>query len=320
MSLFQQPLRPSNPMVDDAVARYIAAIRADLEPDPRFRRRLRGHLLNRFVAEREGLAATPRSRRRHMGRLGRAVLYASFALGISVTSVMAAAQQSVPGDLLYALKRQIESLRHEVLPAHLHDDLIAIELTERLEEYDQLTSSGRQDQAVALLSVIEADFAALTAYDAGSTGTIGQRMAVLDAILARLPDSAREAVEAAMHKAGAAPGRPGSDTGATNGGASGTNPGGTGAGGEPPEEVIPGGGDSGSGRGGTGGGGESGGGGGSGGAPEDPGSQGDPGGQGGEDPGSGSGEQPSDAPAATPDQGGQPIEPPKATPSAHAAP
>ena len=45
MSLFQQPLRPPNQMVDDAVARYIAAIRADLEPDPRFKRRLRGRYL-----------------------------------------------------------------------------------------------------------------------------------------------------------------------------------------------------------------------------------------------------------------------------------
>ena len=59
MSLFNDTLRPPAILSDQAVERYLAAIRAEIEPDPFFRRRLRGQVMNRFVATREGMIAAP---------------------------------------------------------------------------------------------------------------------------------------------------------------------------------------------------------------------------------------------------------------------
>ena len=119
MSLFRSSLRQPAILSDEAIERYLAAIRTEIEPDPLFRRRLRGHVMNRYVAAREG-QATGRGVAREMGRLGRAVLYASFALGLSVTGAMAVSQQSIPGDPLYAVKLRIETLR---LHGHRHENV-----------------------------------------------------------------------------------------------------------------------------------------------------------------------------------------------------
>ncbi|MEO6295416.1 MAG: hypothetical protein ABIP01_01290, partial [Candidatus Limnocylindria bacterium] len=110
MSLFRDSLRPPPLASDAAVRRYLELIRAELEPDPLFRRRLRGEVVNRFVAAREGLEQ-PARRPSAMGKLGRAVLYSSFALAMSAGGVMAASQQALPGDVLYSLKLRIEALR-----------------------------------------------------------------------------------------------------------------------------------------------------------------------------------------------------------------
>ena len=123
MSLSHASLTP-----DELVRRYVERVRADLEPDPLFRRRLRGIVSNQFVAAREG-SAIPASRPSRMGRLGRACLYASFALGISVGGVMAASRAAIPGDLLYPVKLQIEALRMEALPAEYRDDLAILALS-----------------------------------------------------------------------------------------------------------------------------------------------------------------------------------------------
>ena len=93
MSLLRDSLRPPPLASDAAVRRYIELIRAELEPDPLFRRRLRGVVVNRFMAAREGLEQ-PAHRPSAMGRLGRAVLYSSFALAMSAGGVMAASQQA----------------------------------------------------------------------------------------------------------------------------------------------------------------------------------------------------------------------------------
>jgi hypothetical protein len=211
---------------EDAVAKYVAAIRAEIEPDPLFKRRLRGQVVNRFVAIREG--SEPRVRGgRQMGSLGRAVLYASFAFAVSVTGVMAAAQEAMPGDALYPLKRQIERLRHDVLPAHLQDDLVAIELTERLEELGYLTRSGETARAEALMVAIKADYVALAALGPGA-GVLESRNVVLDALVERLPEPARAAVEAVIAEVGA-----GHAHGGVTGGGSGSNAAGAPTGGEP---------------------------------------------------------------------------------------
>jgi hypothetical protein len=197
VSLFRQSLRPPSPVSEDAVARYVASMRAQLEPDPLFQRRLRGQIVNRYVAIREGVEAAP-ARGREMGRLGRAVLYASFTLAVSVTGVMAASQEALPGDPLYPLKRQVERLRHDVLPAHLEDDLVAIELTERLDELDHLTREGRTAAAALVVEEIHDDFAAIARLDPGAEDVLASRIVVLDALIERLPEPAQDAVEAVI--------------------------------------------------------------------------------------------------------------------------
>jgi Domain of unknown function (DUF5667) len=200
MSLFRGTLRPPAILSDEAVERYLAT-REELAPDPLFRRRLRGEVMNRYVAAREGMAgAVPR--RRSMGKLGRAVLYASFTLALSTTSVLAASQISLPGDVLYPLKRHVESLRMEVLPAHLHHDLAAYELAERIDELARLTEKGDVARASALTAEVAADYEAfIEEADASGVVTEDRYLPVLTALLDRLPEPAQAAVEAVIARA-----------------------------------------------------------------------------------------------------------------------
>ena len=96
-----------------------------------------------------------------MGRIGRASLVASLALAASVGSVMAASQGAIPGDLLYPLKRQVESLRVRILPPDLQDELAAYVLTERVSELGRLADAGEWALAVTLTEPIAAAIAEL---------------------------------------------------------------------------------------------------------------------------------------------------------------
>jgi hypothetical protein len=213
MSLFRGALRPPAILSDEAVERYLAAIRAELAPDPLFRRRLRGEVMNRYVAVREGTGAT--RQRRSMGKLGRAVLYASFTLAMSATSVLAVSQEALPGDLLYPLKRQIESLRIEVLPAHLHHDLAAYELAERIDELARLTELGDWPRVASLAAVVAADYEAfLEEADAAGLVSDDRYFTVLTALLERLPEPAQDAVQAIIDRS------PTQGVGASTGGGS----------------------------------------------------------------------------------------------------
>jgi hypothetical protein len=194
MSLFRDSLRPPAIFSDEAVERYLAAIRAELRPDPQFRRRLRGQVLNRYVAVREGIGDTPTAAR-SMGRLGRAVLYATFTLAFSVTGVMAASQDALPGEFLYPLKRQVEDLRVQVLPVHLHDDLATYALGERIQELDELAERGDWDRVIGLAGAIETEYLALADALESDTGELDRHIVVLNGLLETLPASARTAVE-----------------------------------------------------------------------------------------------------------------------------
>ncbi|HSK93376.1 MAG TPA: hypothetical protein VLA76_04885 [Candidatus Angelobacter sp.] len=196
MSLFRTTIRPPAPISDEAIERYLAAIRADLEPDALFRRRLRGSLVNRYVAAREGLA-TRRSPVREMTRIGRAVLVASFVLGISVTGAMAASQHAIPGDVLYTLKLDVEELRYRVVPGHLHDELAAHALAERIVELDRLADTGDSHAVAAHARAVEAAYEKVVALGGDSAG-VEDRLALFAAVLDRLPDRARAVVEAAL--------------------------------------------------------------------------------------------------------------------------
>jgi hypothetical protein len=200
MSLFRDALRPEPIASDEALRRYIASIRAHLEPDPLFRRRLRGTVLNRFVAQREGKIATRRGARAAMGRLGRACLYTSVALAMSAGVTMAASQAALPGDPLYPLKLRIEALRVLALP-DFHDALAVYALSERIHELGMLAERGAWAQVESLAGPIREEYAALAAagIDPGQAdGALSPRLAVLDALLERLPPRAQEAIADAM--------------------------------------------------------------------------------------------------------------------------
>ena len=229
MSLFQRGIRPPALWSDEAVERYLAAIRAEISLDPLFRRRLRGRVVNRFVAEREG-AFVPRTRAgaRRMGALGRSVLYASVVLGVSVTGTMAASQGSVPGDAFYPLKRQIETLRFDALPAQFHDDLAAHALGERIEELGRLAERGdwvRVSMHAAAVAHDSAAFLELTDLDSASAD---RYLVVLNGLLDLLPARAQSAIEAVVDDVEAAAvtagtGGPGAPGGASNGEAGGSS-------------------------------------------------------------------------------------------------
>jgi len=215
MSLFKGSLRPPAVLSDEAIERYLTVLRAEVEIDPLFRRRLRGQVVNRYVAAREGLDAGEGSR--HMGRLGRAVLYASFSLAVTVTSVMAASQAALPGEVLYPLKRQMEQFRVEILPSRFHAGLAANALSERIGEMDRLAAAGDWDGVARLATTIEAGYLELLAIDPGGTdAALHQHFVVLDHLLERLPDGARSAIQTTIDRAAEVRGAPGN--GSTGGG------------------------------------------------------------------------------------------------------
>jgi hypothetical protein len=197
-------MRPPTTSSDDAVRRYVEAIRAEIEPDPLFRRRLRGIVMNQFVAAREGIGRPARRQRNAMGRLGRAVLYASVTLAMSVSVAMAASQTALPGEPLYAIKLQIEALRLRALPAQFHDDLVVYALAERVNELGRLAEAGEWERALALAAPIHEEYDALATLGiapAATDGLLGARLEVLDALLERLPPQAQGAIQGAMQGA-----------------------------------------------------------------------------------------------------------------------
>ncbi len=204
MSLFNRALRPPPRLSDAAVERYLAALRAEIDPDPLFRRRVRTDVVNRFVAAREGIGR-PAGRSglsRQMGRLGRACLYASFTLGVTGTAVLAASEGALPGDLLYPLKQRIEQLRYDLVPTRLHGELAAYALGMRIEEMGRLAEAGRWDLAVAMAPTIDAEYERLEALGATANrfraARIERHLLVLEGLLQKLPDAARDKVESAF--------------------------------------------------------------------------------------------------------------------------
>src|SRR5207302_11247078 len=128
-------------MPDDPIAHMIARTAGRLRPEREYRWRLRGRLVNQYVAVREGLVRES-PRQVHMGSLGRAVLYASVGLAISVSAVGAASTSALPGDPLYGVKRQAEELRMEIAPPSVRPMLAAMALEERLAEVELLAAAG----------------------------------------------------------------------------------------------------------------------------------------------------------------------------------
>jgi hypothetical protein len=196
MSMSHASLSP-----DEVVRRYVERVRADLQPDPLFRRRLRGVVTNQFVAAREGLSEAP-VRASRMGRLGRACLYASFALTMSLGGALAASRGAIPGELLYPVKLQVEAIRLETFPEAFHDDLLVYALSERIAEFGRLVEEGDIRRAAALAETIGAGYHELATMGIDiDSAELHSSLAVLHALSNRLPAPAQAAVERAIQEA-----------------------------------------------------------------------------------------------------------------------
>jgi len=195
---------------DDPIAHMIARTAGRLRPEREYRWRLRGRLVNQYVAVREGLVReTPRQVR--MGALGRAVLYASVGLAISVSAVGAASSSSLPGDPLYGVKRQVEELRMEIAPPSVRPMLAAMALEERLSEVELLAAAGNWDRVALAEQEVEGAVATLRGLGGSlppdEVAQLARHTQVLTDLLARAPDSARAGLQRALvASAGAASG------------------------------------------------------------------------------------------------------------------
>jgi uncharacterized protein DUF5667 len=185
------------------VARLEVGLRA-LEPDALYRRRLRGMVLNRHVAAREGLDRQPH-RRREMGGIGRGVLYASVVVAMTAGATGAAAASSLPGDLLYPVKLQLEELRVQVAPPSMRGDMIARTLEERLEELEQLAANGAWAQVPLAARAVEAAEERLAkskqAPSQAALDAVSHHVVVLEALLSTSPPSAQRGLQQALQAA-----------------------------------------------------------------------------------------------------------------------
>jgi hypothetical protein len=192
---------------DDPIARMIARTSGHLRPARDFRWRLRGRVLNRFVAAREGLVVEA-PRNAQMGRIGRAVLYASVGLAISVSAVGAASTSALPGDPLYGVKRQVEELRMEIAPPSARPMLAAMALEERLSEVERLAASGNWARAELAEQEVDAAVATVRGFGgslpADQIAQLAHHTQVLTELLTSAPASARAGLQRALIASAAA--------------------------------------------------------------------------------------------------------------------
>jgi hypothetical protein len=247
MSLLDAPLAVIDRLIsrrtppigaDDPAARLVVRASARLRPDPKFRKQLRTTVLNRYVAVREGHVA-PAPRRSEMGRLGRAVLYTTFALVLGVSSAGAASSSSLPGDALYAMKLRLEAVRMQIAPPVARPMLAELALNTRLSELEQLAAAGRWDKipgAAASVGEAEKALEALGGPSAGEVANLARHTDVLTQLLVGAPEEARAGLglaitASASHLPDAAPGENGQ--GGQSGASGSAGQGGNAAGGQP---------------------------------------------------------------------------------------
>lgn len=204
MSLFRASLRPPASDSHQLVRHYLEAVAARSDPDPLFRRRLRGTVLNRYVAAREGVLVEPRQKRSAMRTLGRACLVASVAIAMSVGGVMAASRTALPGEFLYPIKRELEAVRMRVLPAEFHDELALYAVGQRINEVGLLADAGDWDAVAALLPEIDSGYELLAELDAlepDGTASVSSGAEMLEQLRDGLPPPAQAAIESALDQA-----------------------------------------------------------------------------------------------------------------------
>jgi len=187
----------------DATADRLQRALQRLEPDPLFRRRLRGSVMNHYVATREGHLRRERRPRRQMGTIGRSVLYASVVLALGVSAVGAASQHSLPGDPLYGIKIRLEEIRMQIAPPSVRDELAELALAERTSELEGLVEAGAWGQVpVAAGRVASAEVALIALEPAGKAVPVASHAReVLQAVLDAAPAAAVPGLERALSAA-----------------------------------------------------------------------------------------------------------------------
>jgi hypothetical protein len=185
---------------DEKTVGWLREAVLELDPDPLFRRRLRGALLNGYVEVREGMRR-PAPAPSGMGRIGRAVLYASLTMAVGATAVGAAARDALPGDPLYSVKMAVERIRTDLAPASVQRQLAAASVDTRIDELAQLAARGNWALAAASAQQVAAELRHLEtmggAPSAEETG-IEHRLTVLTAILEKAPPAAAEGLQRAI--------------------------------------------------------------------------------------------------------------------------
>lgn len=187
---------------DDPIAHMIARTTERIHPARAYRWRLRGRLVNQYVGVREGLVPPAPGGTARMGSLGRAVLFASVGLAISVSAAGAASSSALPGDPLYAVKRQVEELRMEIAPPSVRPALAAMALEERLSEVEQLAAAGKWSRVALGEQKLDAAVATLRGLGASLTADqvadLAHHTEVLTLLLARAPAAAQAGLERAL--------------------------------------------------------------------------------------------------------------------------
>jgi hypothetical protein len=205
------PRRGQTVRPDDEIERMIARTSARLRPDTAYRWRLRGHVLNHYVAAQDGLIGEI-PMRREMGRLGRSVLYASLGVAISVSVVGAASSSALPGDPLYMVKLQVEELRLAVAPSSVRPALAAMAVDERISEIERLAARGDWQRLALAEAEVEAAVSALRSYGgpipAAEIAELARNAKVLSDLLATAPPSPLQGLRRAL-AVSAAVGNPG---------------------------------------------------------------------------------------------------------------
>ena len=179
---------------EDRAMRSMLRHGTELEPDPRFARRLRGIVLSRHVAVREGYVAAPGA---SMTAIGRGVLVSSVLLAMSAGTVGAFSQGSLPDDLLYPIKLQLESLRMALAPEDLRDDLLAMALDERASELTRAATAGRwaaAEEAAWRVAVTEEQLIAIDGLTPATAARVQAHLQALEQVLAHAPPAASATV------------------------------------------------------------------------------------------------------------------------------
>ncbi len=187
---------------NDPIVRSVLRHETELEPDPRFARRLRGIVLSRHVAAREGYVLS--QRRIAMTPIGRGVLVSSVLLAISAGSVGAFSQSALPDDPLYMVKLRLEALRMAVAPPDLRDDLLVMALEERTRELTMAAGAGRwnaAEEAAWRVAITEDQLVALNALTPGVAARIEAHLHALDQVMAHAPASAAAIVAERLNPA-----------------------------------------------------------------------------------------------------------------------